>query len=337
MRNLAGGRGPGGRRLPGGGEWGEPERFGAPRHRRSIAAGAEDFDELPYTRLAAAQQAYADDEDVPRSRSHGADLPRLRRKRSGFAPLVVSCFAFVSFGVGLAVLAAAQSADAPAETARLETPTPPQWIDVVRPFELFSLTTPDLAKYTKFYQARRHRDGGGRQDILGFGELKGEDPFLRLMVYRPGSESVTKAPFFVDMVRSAAAAELSIGHNLQPQESMTRFGLFEIADVDLVDKTGTASPCLAFRSAAGDAPVKIIGFACGNGTKPLSQPALVCLIERLDLNSAGEDQTLSRFFADAELKRNPACAGSALAPTPVRANWLDQADAPPQLKLRKTH
>jgi hypothetical protein len=46
---------------------------------------------------------------------------------------------------------------------------------------------------------------------------------------------------------------------------------------------------------------------------------------------------LARFFAEAELKRNPTCAGTALGPTPVHANWLDQADARPPLKPRKAH
>jgi hypothetical protein len=220
-------------------------------------------------------------------------------------------------------------------TAHLEVP-PPQWIDIVRPIEIFSLDAPDFAKDTRVYRARRHREGGGRQDIFGFGRLRGQDPFLRLMVYRVGSEAAPQMSFYVDLARQAAAAELSIGHSSQPQISATRFGPVEIADLDLAERQGPATPCLGFRSTAIDAPVKLVGLACGTSDKPLSRPGLVCVIERLDLNSAGEDPGLARFFAESELKRNPACAGIALGPKPVHANWADQADAQRQLKPKKT-
>lgn len=290
-------------------------------------AGTDDFSYGP--------PAWSD--DAVCAAADGNDLRRMQRQRVGLAPVALTCLVCLLLGFGLAVLAAAKSAEAPVETARLETSEPPQWIDIVHPFEIFGLTAPDLGKSTKIYQARRYRDGGGRQDTLGFGDLNEEGPFLRLTIYRPGSETLAPVPFFVDMVRATAAADFSIAHNRQPRETATRFGGFEIADLDLAAKNGTPTPCLGFRSIATDAPVRMTGFACGGKDKPLSQQALACLIERLDLNSAGEDQALARFFAAAELKRNPACAGMTLAPTPVHANWLDQADARPQLRLRKTH
>ncbi len=122
---------------------------------------------------------------------------------------------------------------------------------------------------------------------LGFGQLKGQELFLRLMIYRIGDETAQRVSFYVDLARRAAAAELSIGRSLQPQESATRFGRFEIADVDLTEKDGSATPCLGFRSANRDLPLQMAGFACGSKAKPLSRPGLVCLIERLDLNAAG--------------------------------------------------
>jgi hypothetical protein len=261
---------------------------------------------------------------------------RLRRP-SGLAAPAFASLAVVFCGFGLAVLAAAQSADAPIETARPETPAALQWLDIVKPIEIFSLPAPDLGKYSKIYKARRHIEGGGRQDMLGFGELKGDDLFLRLVVYRPGSEAAPQISYFVDMVRRAAALDLSIAHNLLPRDDTTRFGEVEIGDLDLVERDGTATPCLGFRAAGDDMPIRLIGFACGSKARPLSRPGLVCLIERLDLNSAGGDAALAHFFAAAELKRNPACSGTALGPTPVHANWLDQADARPPLKPRKTH
>lgn len=265
------------------------------------------------------------------------DLPRVRRRRrNGLTQVAVAFVALVLLAFGVVVLAAAQSEDTPLQTAHLEVP-PPQWIDIVRPIEIFGLDAPELAKNTKvYYRARRHREWDGRQDMLGFGQLRGKDLFLRLMVYRIGSEAAPQVSFYVDLARRAAAEELSIGRSSQPQVGATQFGPIEIADLDLVEKEGPAAPCLGFRSTAIDAPVRLVGFACGTSDKPLSRPGLICVIERLDLNSAGEDKALARFFADSELKRNPACAGIALGPRPVHANWSGQADAPPQLRPKKT-
>jgi hypothetical protein len=264
------------------------------------------------------------------------DLPvRLPRRRGSAAPVGVALLAAVILGLGIVVLAAAQSIGHQAPPPRAEAAQPPLWIDIVKPIALFGLDMPDISKDARIYVARRHSEGGGRQDTLGFGRLDGPDPYLRLMVYRIGNEARHKVSFYVDLARRAAAAGLSIGHGLKSQEAMTRFGLFEVADVDLMDKEGLPTPCLGFRSANDDLPVQMAGFACGSKAKPLSRPGLVCLIERLDLNSAGEDQVLARFFAEAELKRTAACNGNALAPAATRASWLDQADALPPLKARK--
>lgn len=266
---------------------------------------------------------------------HVEDEALLRRRRLGLAPTAIAALTAALFGFGVVVLACAQSADPSVQTAALGATSAAQWVDIVRPFEMFSLEAPELSGAARLYRARRN-SLGGRQDILGYGNLPGRELFLRLTAYRPGSEDAAPTSFFVDLVRSAATAGLSLGHNLQPQESATRLGLFEIADLDLVEQNGTATSCLGFRSVESTAPVRLSGFACGARNKPLSRPGLVCLIERLDLISAGEDQPLAHFFAAAELKRNPACAGTALAPTPARSNWLDQADARPPLRLKKT-
>jgi hypothetical protein len=262
-------------------------------------------------------------------------MPRLRRRRPKLAPIAFGGLAVMLFGFGVAVLAA-QPPDLPLEAMRSEPAPVPQWVEIMHPFELFSLDAPELGKEQRTYRARRHSAGGGRSDTLGFGTLGGASPFLRLTVYRRGQEEAAPAPFFVDLARGAAAAGLSIGHSLQPQEGMTRFGPVQVADVDLVGPQGAASPCLGFRSADRDAPVKLSGFACGSKDTPMSRPGLTCLIERLDLTSAGDDAALASFFAKAELQRNPACSGTALAPVTARSSWLDQPDARPQLRTKKT-
>ncbi|MGB8276486.1 MAG: hypothetical protein WCF20_00895 [Methylovirgula sp.] len=115
----------------------------------------------------------------------------------------------------------------------------------------------------------------------------------------------------------------------------TRFGAFEVVDIILAGKAIAPVPCLGFRGAALGAKFRILGFACGGQGRPMSRPALACLIDRLDLNEAGDDRDLAAFFAASELKRTPTCAGTELGPTATCASWLGRNDAPPPLRGKK--
>ncbi|HTJ01579.1 MAG TPA: hypothetical protein VL492_02215 [Methylovirgula sp.] len=231
--------------------------------------------------------------------------------------------------------AAAQPALGPAlAPAMTQSSGPSTWIDIIHPIQIFDLTAPELAKSPLIYTARRHEAGGGRQDILTFGGLD-SSAYLRLQLYRVGSETVPSVPLYVDLTRAAAAADLSIVRSLPPAEMPTRFGPFEVSDVTLAQKSGASVPCLGFRGVALDGGFRVLGFACGGKALTLSRPALGCLVDRLDLAEAGDDQTLSSFFAASELRRNPACAGNALRPTVHRASWLERNDAPPPLQGKK--
>jgi hypothetical protein len=246
--------------------------------------------------------------------------------------------ASISIAVFLLAFVAISAATKPPQAAVKEAPPgppPPAWIDIAQPIQLFNLDAPDIANSTLTYEARRHRTGDGRQDVLTFGKLSGEAPFVRLVLYRVGREKPGEAPFFVDLARVAASAGLSVARSLTPEDLATRFGDLEAADVDLAAGSGAPTPCLGFRGVLLDGGFRMSGFACGAPEKPLSRPALACLIDRLDLNSAGDDQALAGFFAATELRRDPFCAGTGLAPMAIQASWIDQDDAPPPLRLRK--
>lgn len=212
-------------------------------------------------------------------------------------------------------------------------PPPPAWIDVRQPIQSFNLDTPEFPGLTLTYEARRHRAGGGQKDILTLGKLDGREPYFRLVLYRVGSEPVANATLFVDLVRTAAAAGLSITRSLAPEDLATRFGDFETMDLDLAANRGTPAQCLGFRKAALEGSFRMSGFACGAPSKPLSRVALACLLDRLELAAAGGDRALAGFFAASELWRDPVCAGTGLAPMLLKANWIDQNDAPPPLRL----
>jgi hypothetical protein len=261
----------------------------------------------------------------------------LRQRHRGFGLLLG---AMASLIVAIVILAMANASDSAPSIAPLPSTAKPQaWIDIVRPIRLFDLTAPEFAKASLVYTARRNQIGGGRQDILTFGAPNGPS-YLRVQLYRVGSEPSPIVPLYVDFARAAAQADLSITRSLTPAELATRFGALEVADISL---SGPASagddasgvPCLGFRGAALSGAFRILGFACGGAALPMSRPALACLLERLDLAEAGDDQALAAFFATSELRRDPACAGTQLRPTASRASWIDRNDAPPPLQGKK--
>lgn len=254
--------------------------------------------------------------------------PRLRRRRR----LPVATAVLTALGIAWAVgLAGAKPPSAP--LAAPSANAAPAWIDIEHPIQLYALNAPELDA-VPLYEARRNSAGGGRQDILTFGELDGDRPFLRLMLYRVGSERQEETPFFVDVARLAASASLAVTRSLDPQDLATRFGDFEAADIDVAPGSGAPTPCLGFRGSMLDGGFRISGLACGTEAKPMSRPALACMLDRLDFESGG-DPSLADFFALTELRRDPFCAGTGLAPMPLKASWIDQADAPPPLRLRK--
>lgn len=228
-------------------------------------------------------------------------------------------------GWGLALLAEADEPLPPAQLEQAAAPAP-AWTQINRPFQLYGLDAPEVAKLSRSYEARRHLSGGGRQDILTFGSPTRDSAYFRLVLYRLGEEEVPHAPLFVELARRAADGGLAITKSLAPVLLATRFGDAEVADVTLTAAEGTSLLCLGFRMEAKTLPWRMTGFACG-GPKPLPRLALECLFDRLDLNTAGEDRALATFFAETELRRNPACAGTRLTPAAMHTSPLDQSGA----------
>jgi hypothetical protein len=257
--------------------------------------------------------------------------PRLRRKG---VSLRTAAIVAILFAAGLVLLAGHEPPLPPAAPVVVAA-TAPEWIDIENPLQLFDLSAPDLANLPEVYTARRNSRGGGRQDILTFGALDSASPFFRLSLYRIGRESVADVPLFVELVRLGAAIDLSVVRSANPGMLPTRFGPLETADIDLAAAAAAPEPCLGFRGAGLNGGFRLSGFACGTRVRPLTRPALACLLDRLELDGGGDDPALVTYFANSEFNRDPSCAGAALAPGPSKVNWIDANDAPPPLKLRK--
>jgi hypothetical protein len=259
------------------------------------------------------------------------EQPRRRlRRRRGISPGLAAVVAIL-FAAGLVLLSGRDPL--PSAPATIVAAPPPDWNEIGNPLQLFDLSAPELDRLPHVYTARRHRLGG-RQDILTFGELDGRSPFFRLMLYRVGEEKPEDASLFVDLVRLAATGDASVVRSSNPAILPTRFGSFDTADVDLVANADPV-PCLGFRGARLEGNFRLSGFACGTRTQPISRPALGCLIDRLELDGGGDDSVLTDYFSETELHRDPSCAGTALGPNHISADWMDEDDAPPPLRLRK--
>ena len=208
------------------------------------------------------------------------------------------------------------------------------WVMIGRPIALFGLESPELDKRSA-YEARRSQDGQRREDVLSFGEFGDSRSFLSLKFQVNRDAQAQKAlagaaqPFVITLVRESAARGLSVGRSGAATPIETKFGTVETADIGLSDGMGGRA-CIAFRHLDAAAHLSFSGWWCGSETRPADRAQLVCLIDRIDLLSAGDDPELRANFARTELNRRQGCSVPRLAATGRKGSWLDpDAKAPP--------
>jgi len=210
------------------------------------------------------------------------------------------------------------------------------WITVTRPIALFGLDSPELDRRTG-YEARRNHDGSKREDMLSFGEFGDGKPFLALkfLVNRDSAAQRTLSglsqPFVISLVRESAGRGLSVGRSGMTTPIETKFGPVETADIGLSDGSyGRA--CIGFRHQDGAAHLSFSGWWCGGEAKPADRAQLICMLDRIDLLSAGDDHELRAAFARTELNRRQGCSVPRLAATGRKGSWLDADAKAPALK-----
>ncbi len=220
--------------------------------------------------------------------------------QSGFSATCVRIFAYLGALAVLAVSSAAVFRSAPV-AAGIEPAPQAEWIDVAKPFPAFTLPMPELADSGYSYGMRRHAAGGGRRDIMSWGELQGDAPHLMVEIYRPGTESTR-----FDSAQSEIAAQtdgLVSAMAVKPAGSMdSKFG-----PVSLVEFTVKAEPlrqCLGFVRPFDQPRLQILGWYCSSGPELIERDLAACALDRLTLLAAGSDARVGELFARAELKRN---------------------------------
>ncbi len=185
--------------------------------------------------------------------------------------------------------------------AAILTAPPPSWEPILPAVAWYGLEPADDSKIPAL-EARRRSDGA-REDLMLFGAI-GEAGHLRLVVGRnTGGQS---GSFFVELVRHAAQAGLSVTRSAQAHVVETKFGEAQAADV--VFSGPAEQACLAFRLSHPAEDFSIRGWLCGTAERPSSDRQLACAIDRLSLAKAVSDPALKTLFAAADRRRGEGCA-----------------------------
>lgn len=238
--------------------------------------------------------------------------PALYSWREEFPATFVRILAYVS---GIAVLStvAAHVFQSPPAMAPIKPVHEPEWIEIDRPFPAFALSIPEAAEVASSYVIRRHTDGGGRKDILALGDADGAGPYLRVEIYRPGSETSRFADPKREIVASAEALGTVVVGVEEPLAS--KFGPLSI--VAFETSKGEARHCLGFVRSYDDPRLQMSGWFCQGGANFIERSTLACALDRLTLLSAGSEPKVGLLFAQAELNRS-FCGqrDTILAPTP---------------------
>jgi hypothetical protein len=151
-------------------------------------------------------------------------------------------------------------------------------------------------------EARRHVDGG-REDTLIVRSF-GEDGHARATLSR-GLAQREGASFYVDLVRRAAQAGLSVTRSAQTRPLATKFGVVEVTQIVLADTSEQA--CLAFRAAHPEVSFSLTGWLCGAGEPPDTEGQLACFIDGIGLAAGSIDPALKAIFAKADRRRLEGC------------------------------
>jgi hypothetical protein len=206
----------------------------------------------------------------------------------------------------------------------------PAWIEVDNPWPAFQLEAPAFGDDTD-YGIRRHAAGGGRKDILSFGELGNTQRFMNVEIYRAGQE-IGHFGTPAEEVRALGAEQ---GRVLGMRSSMpipSKFGPFQTFEFAIGPFGGYN--CIGFLRSFDNPRVQIGGLSC-NMNLLVDRKTISCALDRLTLLSAGSDPDIAKLFAHAEQKRH-FCGqrDTLLHATPKRPGDVTSSAVKPRLRGR---
>jgi hypothetical protein len=244
---------------------------------------------------------------------------------------LIRLFAYAAVVGGSGFAAVAWLTDVPAINGGDRSEQKSEWIEASRPQPAFAMETGDFAASEPRYLIRRHHAGGGRKDVLTWGTPLGPERYLRIEIYRPGTEHDGAAAPDLDAVARAGAFALR-GEAKVAGSLPTKLGAFSV--VELGSDAGTVRRCLGVVRAFSEPPLQIAAWHCDGATAAAIRATIACALDQLTLLTAGGDARLAGLFARADQKRT-FCGDKrpSLSVSPKPTDWLD-VPAEPRLRGR---
>ncbi len=240
---------------------------------------------------------------------------------------VVRVLAYMG-GIAILAIAGLTFFRMPATVTAITPAAPPQWIKVERPHPAFELNMPELTATPSEYAILRRPADGARKDLLTWGSVDRDGPFVRVEVFRTGEAH----EHFIDAESEIAArlVEFNVADDVKPASQIdSKFGPVVSVDFALASH-GKERRCLGFARPFDQPAMQIAGWYCTGSNGAVALGTVNCILDRLTIVSAAGDGILGALFAHAEIKRtfcgqrNPI-----LAATPER-----EAPVGPGRKLR---
>jgi hypothetical protein len=216
-----------------------------------------------------------------------------------FRAAMVRILAYLCAIGALSLLAAGLFRE-PRIVSMAEPPVRPAWIEVEKPWPAFQLGIPGFGESDTHYAIRRHAEGGGRKDILSFGELGKTQRFVSFEIYRAGRE-IEDFGRPADDVRALAAEYGRVSGMQSAMPIPSKFGKFETFEFAI--GPFSSYNCIGFARTFNAQRVQFGGLSC-NMNLLVDRSLISCALDRLTLMSAGSDPDIARLFARAELKRS---------------------------------
>jgi hypothetical protein len=214
----------------------------------------------------------------------------------------------------------------PAGQAAVDPVAKSDWVDVGKPFPAFQLRLPELSEPDPHYSIYRHAYGGGRKDMLGFGDAESISAQIMIEIYRPGRELERFADARSEV--EARAAELGNVKALRATDAIaSKFGPFWAFEFKAKGSQGMRQ-CVGFARAFEDPRLQIAGWSCKREGDIVDRGSIACALDRLTLIAAGSEPKIGDLFAVAEQhrafcrQRDPL-----LAANRKRADWLNGGTA----------
>jgi hypothetical protein len=199
------------------------------------------------------------------------------------------------------------------------------WIEIGRPIPAFAMTMPEF-ETAPHYSIWRHQNGGGRKDILAFGEPNAGGATAMVEIYRPASEF--SRPGEADDITAGIAQLRLSGPPAAPNTIDTKFG--EVLVEPFTDRApGGERRCLRFTLGFEEPRLEVSGWYCNAGLELVDRGMIACALDHLTLTAGGAEPKLTALFARAELKRSFCGTNSVfVAATPKRTDWIEAARDP---------